>query len=74
MPLDTTNDDVACQIMLATLPERCCGRCSHWTRKNPDDVTAPEGKCSIPEWSGHWPTGYWPNTLQRDKCASFDAQ
>jgi hypothetical protein len=49
------------------LPERCCGHCANWTRLQPDDLTAPEGKCGLPSDPGVWPF-YWPNTLQRDGC------
>jgi len=49
------------------LPERCCGRCKHWTRRNPEDMTAPEGKCGLRKDPCAWPA-YWPHTLQRDVC------
>lgn len=54
------------------LPERCCGRCAYWNRAKPDDLTAPEGKCILMTDPGVWPTGYWPNTLQRDRCGEFN--
>lgn len=53
---------------MTPLPKRSCGRCANWTRSNPDDLTAPEGRCQRSENPGHWPTGYWPATLQRDGC------
>lgn len=55
----------------ADLPTRCCGRCRMWTRRNPDDMTAPEGRCGNDHDAGHYPFGYWPSTLQRDKCPAF---
>ena len=56
-----------------TIPTRCCGNCVHWTRGNPDDLTAPEGKCGLPKDPGVYPF-YWPNTLQRDCCGTFTSQ
>ena len=56
---------------LKELPARCCGRCQHWTRGQPDDFTAPEGRCGLAGQPLHWPVGYWPATLQRDLCPSF---
>lgn len=53
----------------AAVELRTCGNCANWTRKNPDDLTAPEGRCGLAANPGHWPLGYWPNTLQRDRCA-----
>lgn len=53
------------------LPDRCCGRCKNWSRANPADVTAPEGKCGLDTDPGFWPFGYWPATLQRDACSKF---
>ena len=58
---------------MTTLPERCCSRCFHWTRDNPDDLSAPEGKCGLPNYPGAWPA-YWPHTLQRDLCGTFLSQ
>lgn len=58
---------------MTDLPKKCCGRCDHWTRKQPDDLTAPEGKCDRASDAGHWPTGYWPHTLQRDSCPAFQS-
>lgn len=59
--------------MAEPLPERCCGRCANWTRANPDDLSAPEGKCTLPEDPGVWPF-YWPHTLQRDLCGTFTSE
>ena len=63
---------------MTPLPERCCGNCVHWTRKNPDDMTAPEGKCGLPKDPGVYPFHrfqfYWPNTLQCDCCGTFISQ
>jgi len=56
---------------MLTLPDRCCGRCKNWSRNNPADITAPEGKCGLPTDPGAWPA-YWPHTLQRDNCREFD--
>jgi len=53
------------------LPTRCCGRCVSWRRNQPDDMTAPEGYCGQPNDPGHWPSGYWPATLQQDGCGKF---
>ena len=58
---------------MTPLPTRCCGNCYYWTRENPDDITAPEGKCGLPKDPGVWPF-YWPHTLQRDGCESFMSQ
>ena len=53
------------------LPTRCCGNCRSWTRKQPDDMTAPEGKCGLKKEPPFYPFGYWPSTLQRDLCSYF---
>ena len=60
------------------LNARRCELCRNWTRRNPDDLTAPEGDCKHPKWSGplwiegKWPTfGYHPATLRRDNCKHF---
>lgn len=47
----------------------CC-ECANWTRLSPDDETAPEGKCGLPEDPGFYPFGYWPNTLASDSCGA----
>jgi len=60
-------------VGVKVLPERCCGRCRHWTRLQPDDLTAGEGHCGLTKNPGHWPFGYWPATLQRDGCRKFRA-
>lgn len=46
-----------------------CRYCAHWSRLQPDDETAPEGKCDLPSDPGVWPF-YWPHTMQRDGCGS----
>ena len=56
---------------IKSLPAQACGRCQHWTRTQPDDFTAPEGRCGLAQDPGFWPTGYWPNTLQRDSCREW---
>lgn len=56
------------------LPSKCCARCKHWFRLNEDDPTAPEGHCELLKNPGHWPTGYWPHTLQRDSSPGFEAR
>lgn len=56
----------------SSLPDRCCGRCSHFSRDNPDDLTAPEGRCDLPTDPIMWPLGYWPATLQKDVCSKFE--
>lgn len=55
-------------------PARECRECKHWTRLQPDDKTAPEGKCGLPADPNCWPFGYWPHTLQRDSCGSFEGR
>lgn len=45
-----------------------CERCKHWTRSEPNDLTAPEGICGLAADPGHWPFGFWPNTLSFDGC------
>lgn len=51
--------------------KKCCGRCGNWFRLQPSDLTAPEGTCGLKEEPPFWPGGYWPNTLQRDRCNKF---
>lgn len=58
------------QELIERLPKKSCGRCKRWMRKQPDDLTAPEGDCTLVTNPGHWPTGYWPHTLQRDSCGT----
>lgn len=49
-----------------------CETCASWTRRNPNDITAGEGKCGLPKDPGFYPF-YWPNTLRRDYCRKFEA-
>lgn len=65
--VEAIREAVATETKLA-LPKKCCAVCRNWTRGQPDDATAPEGKCGLSADPGHWPTGYWPHTLQRDAC------
>lgn len=53
---------------------RVCGNCAHFTPLNPDDDTAPEGKCSLAKWPGSWPMGYWPAMLKQDFCGKFNSR
>ncbi len=65
---------LALEIESATgvpVPERCCALCQRWTRLQPNDLTAAEGRCRLKKDPGVWPTGYWPATLQRDGCRRF---
>lgn len=64
--------------MTLALNAKRCERCKHWTRSNPDDLTAPEGKCGHPKWEGplwlegqHPTLAYHPSTMRRDKCKHF---
>jgi len=52
------------------LPDKCCGKCKAWTRAQPDDMTAAEGRCGLSADPGAWPA-IWPHTLQRDRCSKF---
>ena len=45
-----------------------CHNCQHWTPLQPDDETAPEGKCGLTNNPGFFPFGYWPSTLGKDGC------
>lgn len=58
-----------------------CEVCAHWSRKNPDDETAPEGNCACPKWKGplfldgmYGTFGYHPHTLRRDSCKQFEGE
>ena len=50
----------------------CCGSCTHWARGSASDMTVPEGKCGLETDPNFYPFGYWPNTLQSDKCRKFN--
>lgn len=45
-----------------------CGNCANFTPLNPDDKTAPEGRCGLKEWPAPWPMSYWPAMLSNDYC------
>lgn len=51
--------------------QRICGNCNNFTPLNPDDETAPEGKCNLPNRPACWPMGYWPAMLRQDFCGKF---
>jgi hypothetical protein len=55
-------------------PKVTCRTCTHWTPLNPDDLTAPEGKCGLQEDPHFYPFGYWPNTLASDRCSASEPQ